>query len=182
MIRERTLLVPFFTLSINSSEPFRSSSRKSLLAALDRTSLRLYRRIAACCSSDLFRSRLRSGIVPSSLISIPAHCSGVPTVAVSYSIMSDTHFDPDSISDASNVHSDETLISSAVSELCNQLRAKDRRVFGQLSGVGCSEAKCNWQELLNERRLLLTLEEQHRKALINAGESKPTRLFLYRRH
>jgi Ran GTPase-activating protein (RanGAP) involved in mRNA processing and transport len=49
--------------------------------------------------------------------------------------MSDTDSDADSISDASNVHvaagGDEALISVAVRELCNELRANDPRLLGQ---------------------------------------------------
>jgi hypothetical protein len=52
-----------FTLRIHSSEPFRSASHQSLCAPLDWTFLRLYRHIADCCSSDLYRSRLRSWVI-----------------------------------------------------------------------------------------------------------------------
>ncbi len=55
-------------------------------------------------------------------------------IVVSYSIMSDTDSDADSISDSSNAHVDvdggAEAISSAVRELCNQLRANDTRVLG----------------------------------------------------
>jgi hypothetical protein len=50
-----------------------------------------------------------------------------------YSIMSDTDPDANSMSDSSSVHvaagGDEALISSAVRELCDQLRANDPRVL-----------------------------------------------------
>jgi Ran GTPase-activating protein (RanGAP) involved in mRNA processing and transport len=70
----------------------------------------------------------------------------LPTVPVSYSIMSDTDPDADSISDASNNHSaDDALISSAVRKLCDQLRANDPRISSTFETSnyisGCSEAE-----------------------------------------
>jgi Ran GTPase-activating protein (RanGAP) involved in mRNA processing and transport len=69
--------------------------------------------------------------------------------------MSDAdHSDADSISDSSDAHSDdddgsEAIISPAVRELCNQLRANDPRVLRHSSTFrlydslrGCSEAEC----------------------------------------
>jgi hypothetical protein len=71
----------------------------------------------------------------SSVITIPAYCSGLSTVAISYSIMSDADSEANSISDLINAHSDQddgdedSSISPAVRELCNLLRVNDPRVL-----------------------------------------------------
>jgi Ran GTPase-activating protein (RanGAP) involved in mRNA processing and transport len=63
--------------------------------------------------------------------------------------MSDTDPDADAISDASNSHSDEALISVAVRELCNRLRANDPGILEEDPTFElmhhlewCSEAEC----------------------------------------
>jgi hypothetical protein len=58
--------------------------------------------------------------------------------------MSDTGSDVDSISDASTGHSDEALISPAIRQLCNQLRANDysSRFIPSHFLRGCTEAEC----------------------------------------
>jgi hypothetical protein len=122
-----------YTLTICSSEPFRSSSHQSLCAALHWTGLStVLPSTDILLSSDLNRSRLQSWLPFSSVISIPAHCSGISTIDVSYSIASDTYSDADCISDPRNAHvdtgGDEALISVAVREICNQLRANDPRL------------------------------------------------------
>jgi hypothetical protein len=64
--------------------------------------------------------------------------------------MSDTDSDADSISDSSNAHvdvgGDEALISSAVRELCSQLRANDSRVLDEENVFVPSRYKSHYSE------------------------------------
>jgi hypothetical protein len=96
------------------------------------TFLRFYRDNIACCSSDLFRSRPQSWLLPFSVLSILSTAVDFFKATISYSIMSDIDSDADSISGSSNAHSDddaadgdEASISVAIRELCIQLRTND---------------------------------------------------------
>jgi Ran GTPase-activating protein (RanGAP) involved in mRNA processing and transport len=80
--------------------------------------------------------------------------------------MSDTGTDTDSISDASNAHlgdavSAEGLISVAVHELCNQLRANDPRVLRNRGGVSVFipfNPDSDYEEAYNEAECIAILQ------------------------